>query len=109
VTDKIVVFSTCSTIEEAERIAQRLVNKRLAGCVNIIGRARSVYRWRGAVEQTSECILIIKSRRDLFDSLRVELEKAHSYEVPEVIALTVVDGAAGYLHWLDGELASEGD
>lgn len=108
-TDKIVVLSTCSTAEEAERIARRLVDKRLAACVNVIAGARSIYRWRGAVEDAPESILIIKSRRDLFDALRAEVEKAHSYEIPEVIAVSIVDGSAGYLSWLDGELATDGD
>jgi periplasmic divalent cation tolerance protein len=65
-----------------------------------------VYRWKDKLEDASECLLIIKSRRDLFESLRDELMKMHSYEVPEVIALPIVDGSRPYLAWLDRELAT---
>ena len=105
-TDKIVVLSTCASPEEAERIARALVEKRLAACVNVLPGNRSVYRWKGAVEDASEVLLVIKSSRALFAQLRGELEKLHSYEVPEVIALPVVDGSERYLGWMDRELAN---
>jgi periplasmic divalent cation tolerance protein len=105
-TDKIVVLTTCESEEEAERIARSLLEKRLAACVNILPRARSIYRWKGAVEEAQELILLIKSRRDAFETLRAELSKIHSYEVPEIIALPIVDGSTAYLAWLDRELAS---
>jgi len=103
-TDKIVVFSTCSTHEEAAKIARKLIEERLAACVNVTPRVRSFYRWKGAIEEADECLLIIKSSRDLFDRLRLELEKAHTYEVPEVVAVPVVDGSPNYLNWVDAEL-----
>jgi len=106
-TDKIVVLSTCSSADEAEKIARELLAKRLAACVNVLPDARSIYRWRGAIEEASECLLIVKSRRGLADQLRAEIERLHSYEVPEVLVLGVVDGSAGYLEWLEQELAPE--
>lgn len=106
-TDKIMVFSTCGSTEEAETIARRLVESRLAACVNVVAGVRSIYRWRGAIEDAPESLLIIKSSRDLFGRLRAELEKAHSYEVPEVVALTIVDGSPGYLRWLENELSAK--
>jgi periplasmic divalent cation tolerance protein len=105
-TDKIVVLSACGTAEEAEKIARRLVEKRLAACVNVVAGARSIYRWRGEIEEASEWMVIIKSRRDLFDELRVEVEKIHSYEVPEVIALSIIEGSEGYLNWMEGQIGS---
>jgi len=105
-TDKIVVLTTCESEEEAERIARSLVEKRVAACVNILPKARSIYRWKGAMEDAQEFVLLIKTRRDVFDALRTELSKAHSYEVPEVMALPVVDGSESYLGWIDRELAS---
>ena len=102
-TDKIVVLSTCPTAEEAGKIARRLVEKRLAACVNILAGARSVYHWQGAIEENEEILLLIKSRRDLFATLRAELERIHSYEVPEVIALPIVDGSPSSLDWLERE------
>jgi len=107
-TDKIVVFSTCSTQEEAAKIARKLIEDRLAACVNVTPGVRSFYRWKGTIEESDECLLVIKSSRDLFDRLRLELEKAHTYEVPEVVAVPVVDGAPNYLHWIDGELRRTG-
>lgn len=103
-TDKIVVLNTCASEEEAERLARLLIEQRLAACVSILPRMRSFYRWKGAVESADECLLLIKSSRPLFERLRVELEKAHSYEVPEMLALPVVEGAANYLEWLESNL-----
>jgi periplasmic divalent cation tolerance protein len=103
-TDKIVVFSTCADAAEAEKIARRLVEAHLAACVNIVGGARSFYRWQGAIEEAQEFLLIVKSSRARFDALSAELDRLHSYEVPEIVALPVVEGSANYLNWLNGEL-----
>lgn len=105
VTDKIVVFSTCDSEEQAERIARALVEQRLAACVNIVPGARSIYRWKGQIEDAAEWLLIIKSRRDLMEQLRAAIGKIHSYEVPELLAVPVVDGSESYLAWVDRELA----
>ena len=99
-TDKIVILSTCATEEEAERLARVLLDARLAACINVIPRMRSFYRWKGAVESADECLLLIKSSRPLFEPLKAELEKVHSYDVPEVIALPVLEGAEKYLNWM---------
>jgi periplasmic divalent cation tolerance protein len=104
-TDKIVVFSMASSAEEADKIARTLVEDRLAACVNVIAGARSTYRWKGAVESSAEWLLIIKSSRELFDRVRTRLEQAHSYEVPEVVALPVIDGSRNYLNWMEAELS----
>lgn len=104
-TDKILVLTTCASEEEARRIARTLVERRLAACVNILSNLRSVYRWKGALEEESEYLLLIKSRRDLFEAVRAGIESQHSYELPEVIALAVVEGSEAYLGWLERELA----
>ena len=103
-TDKIIVLSTCDSEEEARTIARALIERRLAACVNLTPGVKSIYRWKGAIEEAGEYLLIIKSRRDLLDQLRSELENMHSYDVPEVIALAVVDGSSAYLEWMDREL-----
>jgi periplasmic divalent cation tolerance protein len=103
-TDKIVVYCTCANAEEAGRIAHLLVEERLAACVSIVPEVKSVYRWKGAVETASEWLLAIKSSRERFDALRAAIEKAHSYEVPEVVAVPVVDGSPNYLNWIEGSL-----
>jgi periplasmic divalent cation tolerance protein len=109
-TDKIVVLSSFASAEEARRVARALVEKRLAACVNVIPGVRSVYRWRDAegkdaIEDEEEVLLVIKSSRALLQELTEEIERLHSYEVPEVIALQVVDGAERYLAWMNRELA----
>ncbi len=103
-TDKIVVLTTCDSEEQAARIARRLVEQRLAACVNIVPRTTSVYRWKDNIESTEEWLLIVKSRRQLFPLLRAEIEIIHGYEVPELIALPIIDGAEAYLNWMDDEL-----
>jgi periplasmic divalent cation tolerance protein len=103
-TDKIVVFNTCASADEAERLARRLVDERLAACVNVISPVRSFYRWKGNVEDSAEWLLVIKTSRALFALLRAVLESAHSYDLPEVIAIPVVDGSLNYLSWIDQEL-----
>jgi len=104
-TDKIVVLSTCGSPEEAKRLAHALVEKRLAACVNIVPGVRSVYHWKDGIEEEEEVLLVIKTSRLLLSDLRSEIERLHSYEVPEVIAMQVVDGSERYLAWLERELA----
>jgi periplasmic divalent cation tolerance protein len=105
-TDKIVVLTTCDSEMLAEQLARHLVEHRLAACVNILPRARSIYRWQEKIEDAGEWVLLIKSRRDLFAALRAEIQRLHTYEIPEVIALPVVDGSEAYLGWLDGQLTT---
>ncbi|MSV36042.1 MAG: divalent-cation tolerance protein CutA [Bryobacterales bacterium] len=103
-TDKIIVLTTCDSEAEAQEIALYLVERRVSACVNILPGARSIYRSKDRIKDSTECLLVIKSRRDLFPALRAEIEKVHSYKVPEIIALQIVDGAEPYLSWLDSEL-----
>jgi periplasmic divalent cation tolerance protein len=106
VTDKIVVLTTCESQDQAEQLARHLVDHRLAACVNILPGARSIYRWKDKIEDSAEFVLVIKSRRDVFNKVREAIAQLHSYEIPEVIALPVVDGSDAYLRWLDREVAS---
>lgn len=100
------MLSTCATEEEAVKLARTLVEARVAACVTMVAGARSVYRWQGAIESAAEYLLIIKSSRQLFEPLRAAIEKAHSYDIPELLALPVVEGAPNYLNWLEGQLGS---
>lgn len=106
-TEKIVVLSTCGSEEEAVRIAKGLVEEHLAACVNLVPRIRSFYRWQGKVEDSAEWMLVVKTSRARFSALRAVLEAAHSYELPEVLALPIVDGSPNYLAWLESELDQE--
>jgi periplasmic divalent cation tolerance protein len=105
-TGKIVVFSTCGSQEEAERIASALVDSRVAACVSILPGLTSIYRWQGVVEKASEWLLLIKTRRELFDDLSRELKRVHSYETPEMLAVDVAAGFAPYLKWIDDETSA---
>ena len=106
-TEKIIVLSTCGSEEEAVRIAKQLVEGHIAACVNLVPRIRSFYRWQGKVEDSTEWMLVVKTSRERFDALRTVIEAAHSYELPEVLALPIVDGSPNYLDWLDRELEPE--
>lgn len=103
----IIVYVTAGSAEEAEKLAQALVEEKLAACVNRIRSVRSIYRWQGKVEQSDEELLIIKTRKEHFSTLEKRVRELHSYSVPEVIALPVVAGSAGYLSWLRNQVASD--
>lgn len=101
----IVILNTCANRDEAARIAHALVEARLAACVAITPTVQSVYRWKGSVEESTECGLTIKTRAELFPHVRDELTRLHSYEVPEILALPVLDGNTDYLTWIKNETA----
>ena len=103
-TDKIVVLSTCANEEEGEKLARLLVEAKLAACVSVIPRMRSFYWWQGKIESSNECLLVVKSSRALFDSVKDVLASAHSYEVPEVVAMPIVEGSENYMSWLEANL-----
>jgi periplasmic divalent cation tolerance protein len=94
------VLVTAGAEEQARSIAHRLVEERLAACVNVVGPIRSIYRWRGAVEDEAEFLLLIKTRARLLGRLERRVIELHSYEVPEVLALAPSGGSAAYLGWL---------
>ncbi len=102
-TGKIVVFVTTSSYEEAEKIARLLLEKRKAACINIIPKVSSAYWWQGNIEKSEESLLIIKTREGLLPDLLSLVKQAHSYTVPEIIALPVTDGNPDYLSWVDAE------
>ena len=100
-TDKLIALVTCSSDAEASKIARALVELRLAACVNIHeARVCSVYRWKENIETAHEVLLVIKTSRKRFRTLAAAVERLHSYDVPEVIALPVAAGSARYLAWL---------
>jgi len=102
-TEFITVFITVPKEEEAARIARELVDSRLAACANIVKDIRSIYRWQGKTEDEVEVLMVIKTRRELFDSLMKRVKELHSYAVPEILALPVIAGSEDYLKWLHEE------
>ena len=107
-TDKVVILVTSSDRRECRKIARRLVKARLAACVNITQPVESIYRWEGKIEDDKEFLLVIKSTRKLFPEIRREILALHSYKVPEVICLPIVDGSQAYLHWLGESVKQPG-
>lgn len=98
--NEIVVFITASDEDAAVKIARSLVEAKLAGCVNIIKNIRSVYRWEETVEDEPEVLMVAKTKKALFDELMKKVKELHSYTVPEIIALPIVEGSEDYLQWL---------
>jgi periplasmic divalent cation tolerance protein len=98
--DLIVVLITAPPGEKARAIARRLVDAQLAACVNIVMSVESVYRWQGQRCEEAEWLLVVKTRRPLFERLAVEVKTLHDYTVPEIIALSIVKGAPDYLNWI---------
>ncbi|MEW6408529.1 MAG: divalent-cation tolerance protein CutA [Nitrospirota bacterium] len=103
--DAIVIFITTSNKEEAGKIANILIEERLAACVNIVERVRSIYRWKGEICDEAESLMVIKTKRGLFDKLSMRVKEVHSYTVPEIIALPIIEGSEEYMNWLITETA----
>jgi periplasmic divalent cation tolerance protein len=99
--DKKIVLTTAGSREEAEKIAQALVERHLAACVNILGPIHSVYRWQGKVESAPEHLLLIKTTAARFDAVAKTIRELHSYELPECIELPIEGGSAKYLEWIE--------
>lgn len=98
------VITTTETKADAQAIARALVEKRLAGCVQIIGPITSTYWWEGKIKTAEEWLCLIKSRRALYEALEETIREVHPYDVPEILAVPVVAGGRDYPEWLDGEL-----
>lgn len=103
----IAVFMTVSDEKEATKIVHSLLKDRLIACANIVGPVSSLFWWKGKIDKASEFLVIMKSRKNLFKKLSERVKELHSYEVPEVIALPVIEGLPSYLNWLGTSLYSE--
>jgi len=100
VEDVLLILITTPDRATADLIANALVEERLAACVNIVPGIRSVYRWKGLVEQSDESLLLVKSTMSRFGDLESRVRDLHPFELPEIIAVTLVSGLADYLHWV---------
>jgi len=100
----IVVMVTTGTKVEAETIVQKLLEKKLVACGNILGPISSHFHWSGKIESAEEYLVLLKSREDLFEELSETLKTVHSYEVPEILAFPVVKGSKAYLDWFGSVL-----
>jgi periplasmic divalent cation tolerance protein len=97
------VVTTVASLDEARRIAAALVERRLAACAQIVGPIESIYRWQEKIETATEWQCQIKTRQSKYSAVEAAICELHSYEVPEIIALSVIDGDARYRKWLVDE------
>jgi periplasmic divalent cation tolerance protein len=104
-----VVLMTAGSFEEAQKIAEALVEKRLAACVNIVDGCKSIYRWRGEMCRDDEVLMIAKTHRERFAQLKSVVAQLHSYDVPEIISLRIGEGADSYMDFLRDTLQVEGE
>jgi periplasmic divalent cation tolerance protein len=103
--DYIVVLTNLPDSESAHKLARQLVEVRLAACVNVLGPCTSIYHWQEKIETEKEVPLIIKAKRAHYGLLEQAIRESHPYEVPEIIALPVVEGLPAYLNWI-GQVSS---
>ena len=99
----IVVFVTASSVEEGQKIGRTLVEERLVACINIISPIQSIFHWQGKVSDERETLLMAKTKEPLFNDIVVRVKQLHSYKVPEIIAIPIIDGSQDYLNWVSEE------
>ena len=99
-TEYLLVLSTCPGSISAKKIAQDLINEKLAACVNIVPGVQSWFRWVGKADNANEYLLVIKTTTDVYEALEKRIQHLHPYELPEIIAVPIHTGLAGYLDWI---------
>ena len=102
----IVVLVTAKDRKEAQKIARGLLREKLIACANISGNVESLFWWQGNIDQSREALLVLKTRRVLFDKLAVKVKALHSYKTPEIIALPIIAGSGDYLKWIKESVCS---
>ncbi|MDD4954052.1 MAG: divalent-cation tolerance protein CutA [Candidatus Omnitrophica bacterium] len=97
----IVIFITCANKKEAKKIAERLIKEKLAACVNIVDKIESLFWWESKIDRSQEVLLVVKSKKVKLPRIINSVRVAHSYKVPEIIALPIVAGYKPYLEWIN--------
>ncbi len=100
----ILIYLTTRDKKEAESISKTLIDEKLIACANIIDNMTSVYRWKEKLNQESECIVFLKTKKELFDSVRLRICELHSYDTPCILKINISDGHAPYLSWINENL-----
>ena len=96
----IVILVTAKNVREANKIANKLIETKLIACANVIKGVHSIFRWKGKVDKANEALLILKSQKSCLPKIVKTVKKYHSYDVPEIIALQIIDGSSDYLNWV---------
>ena len=107
-TEMLLVFTTFEREEDAARVVRTLIEERLIACGNLLPGSRSLYRWKGAIEDAREIVVLMKTRKQDWSTLLSRLHELHPYETPECIAVRVAAGAPKYMAWLEAALEPEG-
>lgn len=103
----ILLISTVSSEEDAEKIARHLVEERFAACVNIVPKITSFYFWQGKLQKDSELLLLIKTTKDMEETLINEVKRIHPYQTPEVLSFDVENGLEEYINWMEANVSHE--
>jgi len=98
------VLTTCASRDEAQRLGEALVTARLAGCVQIHTPIESIYRWQGQIERSEEWLLVVKTVPEQFEAVAAAIRRQHSYQVPQIIGLPIVEGSDDYVAWLRAQV-----
>ncbi len=107
--DSLLVLTNLPDRESAEKLATSLIEQRLAACVNILAPCSSIYRWQGEIRRDEEHPLLIKTAPDRYPELEEAIRANHPYELPEIIAVSIVDGLPAYLQWVESETRKNND
>lgn len=99
----IVIYITISSRDEAKKLGRALVEEKLVACTTIMSPVHSIYHWQGELCDDEETLMILKTKRELFSEIEVRVKELHSYAVPEIIAMPIVEGSENYLSWLRNE------
>lgn len=102
--EAIQVFVSCESRQEAQKLADSMLNNQLIACAQIVNGVESFYRWQGQIERSSEVLLILKTVQANFEAVNNAIKALHSYETPEIIAVPIVDGSSDYLKWIDEQV-----
>jgi periplasmic divalent cation tolerance protein len=103
------IIVTASSKSEAEKIVRTLLEERLIACANIIGPVHSLFWWQGKIDEAQEHLILMKTRKDLFNKLADKVKAIHSYQIPEIIAMPIVEGFKPYMEWLESSLKINDD